>query len=90
MKTVNVTICTGTTCFLMGAAKFQLLEESLPESLRPHVRIEGSHCLGLCGDRNVGKAPFVLIDGEPVASATLPRLVELIEQKLEVRPHDGA
>lgn len=84
MKTVTVTICTGTTCFLMGAARLQLLEENLPEGLRDCVKIEGSHCLGLCGDRNVGKAPFVLIDGEILPSATLPRLLELIEKKLEV------
>lgn len=83
MKTVTVTICTGTTCFLMGAAEFQLLEERLPTKLRPFVKVEGAHCLGLCGDRNVGKAPFVLIDGEPVANATLPRLMELVEKKLE-------
>ena len=83
MKTVTVTICTGTTCFLMGAAKFQLLEESLPERLKPHVRVEASHCLGLCHDRNVGKAPFVLIDGEPMGGATLAGLLERIRKELE-------
>lgn len=90
MKTVTVTICTGTTCFLMGAAEFQLLEESLPVRLRPYVKVEGSHCLGLCGDRSVGEAPFVLIDGEPLSRATLPRIVEFIEKKLEDRSHVGA
>lgn len=83
MKTVTVTICTGTTCFLMGGSTFQLLEESLPERLKPHVRIEASHCLGLCGERDLGKAPFVLMDGEPMSEVTLAGLLERIEKELE-------
>ncbi len=83
MKTVKVTICTGTTCFLMGGAKLQLLEETLPEDFRGQVTVEGAHCLGLCGERNVGRAPFVLIDGEPLGEATLPGLLDVIRKKLE-------
>ena len=32
MKTVTVSICTGTTCYLMGASHLQRLDEELDEA----------------------------------------------------------
>ena len=75
---VTVQICTGTTCFVMGASHLQTLEEHLPEGVREHVEIRGAHCLGLCKERNYGKAPFVKIDDEIVGEATIPEVVAAI------------
>ena len=48
MRKIQVEICTGTACFVMGASELMLLEEKLPESLKDKVEITGSTCMGNC------------------------------------------
>ncbi len=77
---IKVVICSGTACFVMGASELLLLEENLSESLRSRVEIEGVTCLGFCRDSTLGKAPFVTINGEVIASATLPGVLDRIQE----------
>lgn len=81
MKKVKVTMCTGTTCFVMGASEFLLLREQLPPELRDAVEIEGTHCLDLCKNRNYGAAPYVDIDGEIIGAADVHTLLDIITRK---------
>ena len=69
---IKVVICTGTTCFVMGASDILLLEDSLPADLRGKVEIEGSTCLGMCRDGMNGKAPFVSVDGDVMPNDPIP------------------
>jgi NADH:ubiquinone oxidoreductase subunit E len=62
----------------MGASHLQTLEEHLPDDVREHVEIRGAHCLGLCKERNYGKAPFVKVDEHVVAAATIPEVVAAV------------
>lgn len=82
-RKIRVSICSGTACFVMGASDLLLLEESLPQTLRPFVEIDGSTCLGFCRERARGKAPFVLVDGEVMTEATLPRLIAKIRELVD-------
>lgn len=77
---ISVVICSGTACYVMGASDILLLEEELPAPLRDRVEIEGSTCLGYCKDAKNGKAPFVRINGELMASATLPKVIARIRE----------
>ncbi len=77
---IKVVICSGTACYVMGASDILLLEEELPQALREMVEIEGVTCLGYCKDAKAGKAPFVTIDGEVMASATLPKVMARIRE----------
>lgn len=79
-KKINVNICSGTACFVMGSSDILLLQEHLPESLKSAVEIQGSTCLGYCKNSENGKAPFVLIDGELMSSATLSAVVSKIQE----------
>lgn len=79
---LTVIICSGTACFVMGGSELLLLEDELPEAWRGRVRVEASPCLGFCRDRTCGRAPFVTIDGEVLAGATLPSLLARIGEKL--------
>jgi NADH:ubiquinone oxidoreductase subunit E len=79
MDKITVQICVGTTCYVMGASDLQMLGELLPEHLRDKVDIKGARCLGFCKDRNSGRAPFVVIDGEMMSEATVPKVIERIE-----------
>ncbi len=79
-KKIKVNICSGTACFVMGSSDILLLEERLPEHLKDIVEIEGATCLGYCKDLSKGKAPFVVINGEVISSATLPMVINRIEE----------
>ena len=65
---------------MMGASEIMLLEEELPPELRDMVEIEGVTCLELCKDSQCGKAPFVRINDQVLAQATLPSVLEKIRQ----------
>ncbi len=82
MDKIKVSICTGTTCFVMGASEILLLEEELPMELRDKVEIEGVTCLELCKNGSKTKAPYVLVDGEIVAEATLQVVIDKIKEKV--------
>lgn len=63
-KKIDVEICVGTTCYVMGASELMLVHEKLtPEELE-WVNIKGTPCLDACLQKEGGKAPFVKIDGE--------------------------
>ena len=77
-KTIHVTICTGTTCHLMGATHLHNVDQQLAAEIRQRVSISASHCLRCCGDENVGRAPFVKINDTIIAEATPERVVQAI------------
>lgn len=79
-KKIKVTICSGTACFVMGSSDILLLEERLPDNLKDMVEIDGATCLGYCKDSSNGKAPFVVVNGEILSAATLPMVINKIEE----------
>ena len=83
---IRVTVCTGTTCYVLGGAELLALEENLPERLAGKIELDGATCLGRCHDRGLGNPPFALVDGELVAAATVERIVEAIDARLAKSP----
>ncbi len=84
MKTkVQVQICVGTACHIMGAADLITIEDLVAERLRDRVEVKGISCLDLCKDETHGKPPFVIIDGETLAEATLDKVLRRIEERAE-------
>ena len=82
---IKVTICTGTTCFVMGGSDILLLEEHLSEQWKDKVIIEGSPCLDYCNIPDQGKAPFVKIDNKILSGANIPAILSHIEKLLTER-----
>jgi NADH:ubiquinone oxidoreductase subunit E len=82
MKKITVTICTGTTCYIMGASHLQRLEDELTPDLRQRVEIVGSHCLGRCEADAHGQAPFVKVNDRLIAEATIQRVLAAIQDEL--------
>lgn len=83
MKKICVKICTGTTCFVMGAAHLQRLDEVLAPPLREAVEIEGCRCLGFCDDKSCGAPPFVMVEDECISAATIDSVVASIQRHLQ-------
>jgi len=79
---VVVDICTGTTCFVMGAGHLLNLIEELPDRLKDRVDLRGSHCLGLCGDPQNGKPPFVRVDQILLSNASTESILAACDRAL--------
>ena len=81
-NTIELVLCSGTACYVMGGSELLLIEEHFPETWQGRVHIEANSCLGYCRDRKNGRAPFALIDGQAVPNATVPEILRIIGEKL--------
>lgn len=83
MEKINVEICCGTACYILGASRLLELSDTLPAELKDRVEILARPCLDLCERENLGGAPYVRINGgEVMSQATnervIDRLMELV------------
>lgn len=84
MKKINVKICLGTTCYVMGASDLQMLADYLPENVAERLVLSGSPCLDYCFDpESNGKPPFVEINGNVLGEATIEKVTDFIKKEAE-------
>jgi NADH:ubiquinone oxidoreductase subunit E len=81
VKKIRVVICSGTTCYLMGASELFGLEKALGEPLASRITIEGSPCMNLCKGGEYGKAPFVKVNDTLISTATVHKVIEEIRRQ---------
>ncbi len=75
---IKVTICTGTTCYLMGASFIQSLAECLDDKMMQRVEISGATCMGLCKNNRYGQAPYVRVNEQVIAEASVQKVIDCI------------
>ncbi len=80
MKNIDLEICTGTTCYLLGAADLIDVLENLPEPLRERINLRGVACEDLC--KSGSRPPFVKINGIVIGEMTSERLLATLENTL--------
>ncbi|MGP1587552.1 MAG: NAD(P)H-dependent oxidoreductase subunit E [Treponemataceae bacterium] len=85
MEKIEVQICTGTTCFVMGGSDLLLLMDSLNEDLKEIVHIEGRNCMGSCKGNQCGKSPFVSVEGKLIPNASLSEVLEEVNKIAQER-----
>lgn len=84
MKKVNIQICLGTTCFVMGGGALQTMAEELTRRFGDKIAVSGVTCLGACSEQNsFSKAPFVKIDDDIIGEATIEKIAAEIEKRLQ-------
>ncbi len=82
-KKIDVKVCLGTTCFVMGASNLQELIDSVPKRYGDKVEVTGVPCLGLCSiDWKFSKAPYVKVDDDVIKEATIDKVFAAIDKKL--------
>ena len=80
---INVKVCLGTTCFVMGGVNLQELNEIIPKKYGDKVELSGSPCLGLCSIKwEYSKAPYVKVDDDVIEEATVEKVLKAIDEKL--------
>lgn len=80
MDKLEITICTGTTCYVMGGGNLMQISESLDEEILKKVSIKGSPCLGLCKEGRYGKAPYVTVGDTIISEATTEAILEVLKK----------
>ena len=84
MEKISVKVCLGTTCYVMGGSNLQELHEIIPRRFGEKVEVVGSPCLGLCSIKwEFSKAPYVKVDEDVIEEATVDKVLDVIEKKLE-------
>ncbi len=78
MEKINIKICTGTACYVMGGANILMLEDFIPQDVKDFVHIEGSTCLEYCKNAELGKPPFVKINDKLISEASVPKILDYI------------
>ena len=83
MAKVDVKVCLGTTCFVMGGSNLQDLNEIIPQKYGKDVELSAANCLGLCSiNWEYSKAPYVKVNDEVVSEATVEKVLEEIDKQL--------
>lgn len=85
MEKINVKVCLGTTCFVMGSSNLQDLMETVPAKFGEKVEVSGVPCLGLCSiDWEYSRAPYVKVGDDVIYEATVEKVLSAIERKLGI------
>ena len=79
-RKILVTICTGTTCYILGGSNYLLLSKNLPPEIASQVEIIGATCLGYCKEPGKHDLPCLTINGEPYFGLTLDEAVKKIAE----------
>lgn len=82
MEMVEVSVCLGTLCFIMGGSNFEVMADELPADLKGKVIVKGMNCPGYCNSQEHGRPPFVKINGELMAEANVNKIIEFIRKEV--------
>lgn len=80
MKKIELEICQGTSCHLLGAQELLEALETLPDRRREAIDIQKVDCLKSCR-----QGPNIRIDGVTVSGLTADRLLGLLEEKFSLQ-----
>ena len=81
MNKIEVKICAGTACFVMGAPQIQALEFSAPADIADKIEVVEVRCMNHCNKGSAyNKGPFVEVDGELIEEATMEKVVAKIRE----------
>jgi NADH:ubiquinone oxidoreductase subunit E len=76
---INIKVCVGTYCYVMGGHQLREIKTLLPEYLQDKVKVEASVCLGCDELNSKPNPPYVKINEELMASASLEKIILKLE-----------
>lgn len=80
---IKLEICCGTTCYMLGGAALLKLERSLPEEWLHLLDFSAAPCMNSCSREDLGRAPFVRLNGELIGNASEEKVYRLIAEIIE-------
>jgi NADH:ubiquinone oxidoreductase subunit E len=73
-RILEIEICMGTSCHLLGAQDLIDMIETLPDETKAKIILKGATCLQSCG-----KGPNIRVNGLVLSNMTPERLLQIIE-----------
>jgi len=80
MDKIELKICMGTMCYVMGGAELKDAVDELPPEMRNRIEVSYSPCLGDCN--NGGEPPYVQINGRTIACVSKTNLLQILKEEL--------
>ena len=81
---IEVKICMGTACYVMGGAELATLSEYLSPKQLEAVEIKGVPCIDSCFDRKDNKRPpFVYVGEVLISEANINKVKEEIDRQIK-------
>lgn len=85
-RTPHISICVGTSCYVLGGAELINDVENAIDSGCLRARLSGTPCLGYCTQSDsVGDAPFAEVEGVVVRGATVDKIRLGVDESTEKR-----
>lgn len=81
MNKVQLKLCMGTMCYVMGGGQLRSMVESLPPEMKENLDIVYSPCLGYCNEKS--EPPYVELNGRPIACVGTAGLMQLLKEELK-------
>lgn len=78
MTKIELKICSGTSCHLMGSFDLHQAIESIPEQYKENLEVSVISCLGKCGE-----GPNVSLDGTIYTQVTPEQLKNMVIKALK-------
>ncbi|WP_075591233.1 NADH-quinone oxidoreductase subunit NuoE family protein [Labilibacter marinus] len=83
-KEIEVKVCCGTNCYIMGGSELHLIKEHLTEEIAQLISLKGENCSGNCHDfSRTQKPPLAWINGEMIENAS----IEKLKKEIVARSH---
>lgn len=80
MGKIDLKICVGTLCYVMGGAELYDAIDSLPPEIKEQLDIAFSSCFGSCEEKQ--EPPFVELNGKKIGGVTKSILLQKINEEL--------
>jgi len=80
MEKVDLKICVGTMCYVMGGAELRATVESFPLNILEHLNVSYSPCLGCGNDKQA--PPFIEINGKRIAGVSKNSLIQIVKEEI--------
>lgn len=79
---IEIKICIGTACYVMGASQLLHPEEYLGEDLLSKVELSASPCLNYCRKINGSKPPYAMVGKVLVSEATPDKIRKILRKEI--------
>lgn len=76
---INLKICVGTMCYVMGGAELKDAIETLPAEIAAYLNVTYSPCLG-CNESL--RPPFIEINGKKIAGVSKINLIQIVKEEI--------
>lgn len=81
MKKIDLKICMGTMCYVLGGGELKSFIDGLPAEIRDRLNVTFSPCLDHCGV--AGEPPYIELNGRTIARVSRETLTQILKEELK-------